>query len=93
MGASIARPTRLNWDGRKGIDVPRKGTARKPTPPSASLFLLADAARPPGVYMPSPVRFQFPSLVHLFLLSKTWRLLLLSRVLQVEGLDAYGLHV
>lgn len=55
-----------------------------------TVCLLAAAARPPGVHMPSPVRFQFPSLVHLFLLSKTWRLLLFSRVLQVEGLDAYA---
>jgi hypothetical protein len=39
--------------------------------------------------MAPPARFQFPCLFHLFLLSKTWRLLHFSRVLQVEGLDAY----
>jgi hypothetical protein len=38
------------------------------------------------------VRFQFPCLVHLFLLSKTWRLLHFSRVLQVDGPDAYSMR-
>ncbi|MEF8715717.1 MAG: hypothetical protein V5B39_19640, partial [Accumulibacter sp.] len=43
------------------------------------------------VNMPSPVRFQFSCLVHLVLLSKTWRLLHLSAVLQVDRLHAYDL--
>jgi hypothetical protein len=52
--------------------------------------LLCTAARPPGVNMPPPVRFPFPScVVHLCILSKTWRLHHLSAVLQVGRPDAY----